>query len=828
MYTVASVNKIMGGTLLQNAHAGNIDYLLTDSRRLTYAPTTLFFAIKAPRRNGHDFIPELYEKGVRSFVVEEDVEVSRFPQAGIIRVEHTVSALQQLAAFHRRQFSLNVIGITGSNGKTIIKEWLGRLLEEDHNVVKNPQSYNSQTGVPLSVWQINTRHDTGIFEAGISRVGEMEALERIIQPGIGILTHIGEAHDEGFSSSKEKIKEKLKLFAHCHTIIFNTVNEEVTALMNEQAAAMDKKPFLFSWGPHEEDVLFIRNMETQNMETRITARYREQEMAISIPFTDKPSVENAIHCWCTLLHLGYEQKIISERMAQLEHVAMRLEQVGGINGCILINDSYSADLSALQPALDHLAQMDERLKKTLILSDILQSGRTTEELMQQVRFLLVQKKINRFIGIGPGLKLHHKIFEEVHGLETSFYESTAAFRESFSEKNFYNEAILLKGARVYEFEQIVRLLEEKVHDTILEIHLDRLVHNLRVHQQMVRPETKLMVVVKAFSYGSGSVEVAQVLQQQKVDYLTVAYADEGVELRKAGIQLPIMVMNTGEAAFDVITQYGLEPEVYSPEMLRSFLSYLKRNALQQYPVHIKLDTGMHRLGFSPAEMPELERLIGNNPLIKIKSAFSHLAGSENPALDEFTRQQFNLFTSMVNTIKKHTAYPFLTHIANSAAILRHPWLQCDMVRLGIGLYGIEPQAGEHHGLQEVCALKTTIAQIKHLQPGETVGYNRAGKIERESVIATVRIGYADGYPRNLGNGRGKMLVNGHTAPVIGNVCMDMTMLDITGIPNVNTGDYVLIFGPGLPVTEVAVWAQTIPYELLTGISQRVKRVYYGQ
>lgn len=828
MYTVSSVSEIVGGTLLLNAHSGNIEYLLTDSRRLTYAATTLFFAIKAPRRNGHDFIESLYEKGVRGFVVEEEVDISRFPQAGIIRVEHTVTALQKLAAHHRKQCSLEVIGITGSNGKTITKEWLGRLLEEDHNVVKNPQSYNSQTGVPLSVWQMGKQHNIGIFEAGISQLGEMEALEKIIQPNIGILTHIGEAHDEGFTSSAEKIKEKLKLFVHCNTIIFNTVNEEVVTLMNEQAAAMENKPVLFSWGPHEGNTLFIKNISTNITETLVAGRYREQEVEMTIPFTDMPSVENAIHCWCTMLHLGYENNVIATRIGQLEHMAMRLEQVRGINGCILINDSYSADLSALQPALDHLVQLDQRLKKTLILSDILQSGRTTEELMQQVRFLLVQKKINRFIGIGPELMVQHRLFEDIPGLQTSFYGSTADFRKAFSEKDFKNEAILLKGARVFEFEQVARLLEEKVHETILEIHLDRLVHNLRVHQQMIQPTTKLMVVVKAFSYGSGSVEVAQILQQQKCDYLTVAYADEGVELRKAGIQLPIMVMNAGEEAFDVITQYALEPEVYSPEMLRLFLSYLKRNALQQYPVHIKLDTGMHRLGFSPADMPELEKLIINNPLILVKSVFSHLAGSENPALDDFTREQFDLFTSMVEIIKKHTGYQFLTHIANSAAILRHPWLQGDMVRLGIGLYGIEPEANASHGLQEVCALKTTIAQIKHLEPGDTVGYNRAGKIEKNSVIATVRIGYADGYPRNLGNGRGKMLVNGHTAPVIGNVCMDMTMLDITGIPNVKPGDYVLIFGSELPVAEVAVWAQTIPYELLTGISQRVKRVYYGQ
>lgn len=827
MYTTASVCDIVAGNLVQHLPGNPVEHLLTDSRKLTYAATTIFFAIKAPRRNGHDFIETLYSKGVRNFIIEEEVDVSRFPLAGFIRVPHSVQALQQLAAYHRNRFSLKVIGITGSNGKTITKEWLGRLLEPDNEVVKNPQSYNSQTGVPLSIWQIGEHHNLGIFEAGISQPGEMEALERIIRPEMGVLTHIGEAHDEGFSSSAEKITEKLKLFIHCNTIIYKTENKEVAALLRQQAEHTSPAPLLFGWGVEPEDTLCISQLITGGEHTTVKAKYKEQEMQLRIPFTDAPSVENAIHCWCVLLLLGYTEPVIAARMSELEHVAQRLEQVRGINGCILINDSYSADLSALEPALDYLAQQNPQLKKTLILSDMLQSGRSTEQLLEQVRFLITQKKINRFVGIGSGLMQHRHLFETIPGLTASFYKTTSAFKKAFNEKDFQREAILLKGARVFEFEQIARLLEEKVHETVLDIHLDRLMHNLRVHQQMVSADTRLMVIVKAFSYGSGSVEVAQLLQQQKIDYLAVAYADEGVELRKAGIQLPIMVMNAGEPAFDVITQYALEPEVYSPEMLQQFLTYLKKNAFQQYPVHIKLDTGMHRLGFSPEDMPALEKMLVHNPLITVKSVFSHLAGSEDPALDAFTRQQYDSFIQMAATIRNWTGYSFLTHIANSAAILRHPWLQCSMVRLGIGLYGIEPEAGKNHGLQQVCELNTTIAQIKHLAAGETVGYNRSGKLLKDSVIATVRIGYADGYPRNLGNGRGKMLVNGQFAPVIGNVCMDMTMLDITGIPNVKPGNYVLVFGTELPVSEVARWAETIPYEILTGISQRVKRVYYG-
>lgn len=828
MYTATSIAEIVNGELLQTGSGSTVAHLLTDSRRLTYPATTLFFAIRAPRRNGHDFIAPLYQQGVRCFVVEEEIPVNDFPEAAFIRVQQSVTALQQLAAHHRSRFSLPVIGITGSNGKTITKEWLGHLLEPDFEVVKNPQSFNSQTGVALSVWQINASHTLGIFEAGISQPGEMEALEKIIQPQTGILTHIGEAHNEGFSSPAEKIAEKIKLFAHCHTIIYKTDNEEVVRQVQQLAAQAPQRPFCFGWGIRENDTLRITGTKTASEHTTITALYDGNEYTVSVPFTDTPSVDNAIHCWCVLLHKGYNETVIARRMAMLEHIAMRLEQVRGINGCILINDSYSADLSALLPALDYLEQQPAQLKKTLVLSDILQSGRTPEALMQEICRLVVLKKINRLIGIGPEITAHRNLFEAVPVLQTEFYTGTAEFKKAFRENNFRNEAILLKGARVFEFEQVVRLLEEKVHETVLEIHLDRLVHNLRIHQQWISPETQLMAIVKAFSYGSGSAEVAQVLQQQKADYLAVAYADEGVELRRAGIQLPIMVMNASEAGFDVLTQYRLEPEIYSPGILRQFLAYLKKNAWQQYPVHIKLDTGMHRLGFSPADLPELEQLLTHHSLVQVKSVFSHLAGSEHPGLDSFTRQQHELFLQMVEAIRQYIHYPFLTHIANSAAILRHPQLQCSMVRLGIGLYGIEPVTGKQHGLQQVCELYTTIAQVKHLPAGETVSYNRSGKLTRDSVVATVRIGYADGYPRSLGNGRGKMLVNGVMAPVLGNVCMDMTILDITGIPNVQPGDHVLVFGTELPVAQVAEWAETIPYEILTGVSQRVKRVYYGQ
>ncbi|MBS1563622.1 MAG: bifunctional UDP-N-acetylmuramoyl-tripeptide:D-alanyl-D-alanine ligase/alanine racemase, partial [Bacteroidetes bacterium] len=751
--------------------------------------------------------------------------------ANIILVKDTLMALQALAAWHRKRFHYPVIGITGSNGKTIVKEWLNQLLEDRYAIVRSPKSYNSQSGVPLSVWQMSEEYNLALFEAGISQSGEMDRLEKIIQPGIGLFTNIGEAHSGGFLNIRQKVKEKLQLFRHVDTLIYCSdypeLNEGVADLVQRLRNKPDDKLNLFSWSMKTDATLRVTSLLKDKSYTYIKAEYREREIDIRIPFVDDASLENAVLCWCTMLHLGLEDHYIADHMEKLAPVAMRLELIKGINNCSIINDSYSADLSSLKIALDFLGQQQQHRHKTLILSDILQSGKSEKDLYESVAAAVQQKKIDRFIGIGPQLMRHKNIFESVPGLSTKTYDSPEAFRRDFYHLHFQNETILVKGARVFEFEQIVLLLEQKVHQTVLEINLNALLHNLQQYQQVLRPATRVMAMVKAFSYGSGSYEIANLLQFHKVDWLAVAYADEGVELRKAGITLPIMVMNPEETTFDALVQYNLQPELYSFELLRSFDEFLRRQGLQQFPVHLELETGMNRLGFDTAAMQELAAQLKTS-CCSVQTVFSHLVASEDPKLDAFTHEQAARFTTACDELEAALGHSFIRHIANSAAIIRFPELQLDMVRLGIGLYGIDSAASERLNLREVSTLKTTIAQLKHLKKGETVSYGRKGVVKKDSIIATVRLGYADGYSRRLGNGVGKMQVNGRLAPVIGTVCMDMTMLDVTGIPHVREADEVTVFGEGLSIQQVAAWAGTIPYEIMTSVSQRVKRVYFEE
>ncbi len=805
----------------------NIEHLLIDSRTVLFPADSLFFALKGPRRNGHSFINELYQKGVRNFVVCEKI-VEEYNGAVFLQVADTLQALQLLAAWHRKQFSIPVIGITGSNGKTIVKEWLNQLLEDNYRVIRSPKSYNSQIGVPLSVWPLNKSHELGIFEAGISQSGEMEKLQRIIQPTIGIFTNIGEAHSENFMSLRQKVNEKLRLFTDVDALIYckdyPEIHEAIAGLWQQLNKGRSKPFVLVNWSTVSEASLQILTIYKEDGNTQITADWKGQQQQITIPLTDNASVENAIHCWCLLLHLGLSPKVIAKKMEQLEAVAMRLELKNGINHCSIINDSYSADISSLKIALDFLQQQRQHDKHTLILSDILQSGKSEKELYQEVAQSLQQRGVDRLIGIGERISQHQSQFKNIDKLETVFYPTVEAFKKDFQHLPFKDETILLKGARIFEFEQIDRLLEQKVHQTVMEVNLSALVSNLKQYQQQLSVGTKLMVMVKAFAYGSGSFEIASVLQYHKADYLAVAYADEGVELRKAGITLPIMIMNPDESAFDVLLQYNLEPELFSITILHAFESYLKKQAIQQYPVHIELETGMNRLGFAETELPELLEVLKTN-VFKVQSVFSHLVASEDPLQDKFTNQQAALFISMSQQVQEVLSYPVLKHIANTSGISRHPSLQMDMVRLGIGLYGID---NDRKNLTEVSTLRSTVAQIKHLKAGETVSYGRRGLVKRDSVIATVRIGYADGYPRSLSNGAGKIWVNGKLAPIVGSICMDMTMIDVTDIPEVKEGDDVIVFGNELPVTQVAQWAQTIPYEILTGVSQRVKRVYFEE
>ncbi len=831
MYSIEQIRSIVKGHWWQQAGEARIEHLLPDSRKLLFPATSLFFALQGPRRDGHSFVKEVYGKGVRNYIISQEAGIDLPADANIILVKDVLQALQAVAAHHRKQFSFPVIGITGSNGKTIVKEWLNQLLEEKFAIVRSPKSYNSQIGVPLSVWQINSNHTLGMFEAGISQSGEMDRLEKIIQPTIGIFTNIGEAHSEGFFNLRQKVNEKLCLFTHVQTLIYCSdypeINEAVAALVQQVRNQPGNKLQLFTWSTKTEASFRISSLMKDDAFTYITAIYQQSDISFKIPFTDDASLENAITCYCTLLHLGMDNRYIQEHIQKLAPVAMRLELKKGINNCSIINDSYSADLSSLKIALDFLARQQQHPRKTIILSDIPESGKTGKDLYHEVAAALLEKKINRFIGIGPQLFRHKHVFEGSGGTETVFYESVDAFKKDFYHLKFQHETILLKGARVFAFEQLLPLLEQKVHQTVLEINLGAILHNLQQYQQVVTPSTKIMAMVKASSYGSGSYEIASMLQFHKCDYLAVAYADEGVELRKGGINLPVMVMNPEINTFDALVQFNLEPDIYSFELLHAFEEHLKREGLQQYPVHIELETGMNRLGFDTADMEQLaERLTAGS--CKVQSVFTHLVASEDPASNDFTLQQAAKYFAAVSVLQKQITYPFIRHMANSAAILRYPQLQLDMVRLGIGLYGIDSAATHRLDLTEVSTLKTTIAQVKHLQKGETVGYGRKGVAERDSTIATVRLGYADGYPRRLGNGVGKMLVNGKLVPVIGSICMDMTMLDITDAGLVNEGDEVIVFGPKLSVAQVAQWAQTIPYEIMTGISQRVKRVYFEE
>jgi len=818
-YNVKNISAIVDGKVWQLYRETVIEHLLIDSRKVYSSPTSLFFALKGSRRDGHQFIPELYKRGVQNFIVSDAVTLPDYPEANFILVGDTLEALQRLAAFHRKRFSIPVIGITGSNGKTIVKEWLYQLLHENFNIVRSPKSYNSQIGVPLSIWQMNSHHELAIFEAGISKPGEMEKLEKIIQPTIGILTNIGEAHSENFPNREEKLKEKLKLFAHASKVI----SKGDDAWITRQMMRLEINNFL--WGRNINSDLQVISVSRKDFQTEITLNFKHDTFQVLIPFIDEGSIENAITCCCLMLVAGMDRSLIQNRMQHLQSVSMRLELKKAINQCSIINDSYSADLSSLTIALNFLDQQAVGSKRTVILSDFLQTGLAEEKLYDEIASLLRLHRTSKVIGIGKNISTYLKTD---HNAAYQFYNSTEDFLQQFRSSQFKDETILIKGARIFEFEKIAHALEEKVHQTVLEINLNAIVENLKAYQHFLHPSTKVMAMVKAFAYGSGGAEIAGILQYHKVDYLGVAYADEGVELRKAGIHLPVMIMNPEESTFDAIIENDLEPDIYSFELLHQFDAYLKRLGLQQYPVHIEIETGMNRLGFDTADIRKLGGMLNQTDSFKVRSVFSHLAGSEDPAEDDFTLQQHEKFISANNELEKFLDYSFIKHLANSAAIIRHPLLQMDMVRLGIGMYGVDAANTKSLELQPVATLKSTIAQIKHLKKGESVSYNRKGIVKRDSVIATIRIGYADGYSRSLGNGKGKMLINHQLAPVVGAVCMDMTMVDITEIPDVNEGDEVIVFGNGLSIQQIAEWAKTIPYEIMTGISQRVKRVYFEE
>ncbi len=833
-YTIQQIAAMLNGhPVIADAHAV-IDYLLTDSRRIAFPQTSLFIALQTARNNGHAFVQEVYKSGVRNFIVKKGFAFESMPGANFLQVDDTLAALQTIAAWHRRQFSYPVIGITGSNGKTIVKEWLYQLLSQDYAIVRSPRSYNSQTGVPLSVWQMNSHHNLAIFEAGISTVKEMEKLEPVIRPGIGLLTNIGEAHREGFNDDRQKAVEKLQLFKHSKQLVFcrEYLQHAGVDIEGSDSALLPPGLQLFSWTRTKDAAATLVILDESRGDaagTTITALYKGSRFAFTIPFSDKASADNAISCCCLLLLLGYAPAVIKERMLLLQPVDMRLQLVKGINNCYVLNDAYSNDLSSLAVALDHLVQQAGHHRKTVILSDVPQSGIPDDELYAQIVAEAGMRQVTRLIGIGTAIKRIQPLAEKLaQPPVVELYDSTDDFLRRVTTHHFRDEYILLKGARVFAFERISNWLEQKVHQTVMEINLSALVHNVKQYQQQLKPGVKLMAMVKAFGYGSGSAEIANILQFHHVDYLAVAYADEGVELRKAGISLPILIMNVDEAAFEVLVQYNLEPELFSFSILQSFLHFIQLQGLEQYPVHIKIDTGMHRLGFEQADIPALGALLQQQSNLRVKSVFSHLAASEDPQEHAFTLQQASRFREACSVLEQMLGYGFIKHISNSAAIERLHDLQFDMVRLGIGMYGVDSAPEHLLDLQTVATVKTTIAQLRQVKAGETIGYNRRGRVERDSLIAVLRIGYADGFSRRLGNGVGQVFVRGRRAPVIGSVCMDMTMVDVTGCAGIKEGDIVEWFGSNITVEEVARWCGTIAYEILTGVGQRVKRIYYEE
>ena len=825
-YSIEKITTLIGARRIGEVDA-QIGWLLTDSRSLCFPEETLFFALKSARNDGHKYIEDLYRRGVRNFVVEAKGVLEfctsgteHMPDANFLIVPSPLAALQRLAERHRDEFNVPIVGITGSNGKTMVKEWLYQLLLPSQKIVRSPRSYNSQIGVPLSVWLLNERTEIGIFEAGISQPGEMMALRDIIQPTIGVLTSLGAAHQENFRSMEEKCLEKLELMHDTEAMVYCSDNDVVSRCIRRMQYRGEK----IAWSQCDEQAsFFVKNIENKGQTTRITYIWQQEENTYTIPFIDEASIEDTITCAVVALRLGLTPGQLADRMPKLEPVAMRLEVKEGQRGCLLINDSYNSDINSLDIALDFMNRRESKrmLKKTLILSDMFQTGTTPEALYAQVSDLAVKRGIEKFIGIGLELMAQA---DKIQVSDKQFFADVPHFLSSDAFTALHNELILLKGARPFGFDQITEQLEQKVHETILEVNLNAVVDNLNYFRSFLKPETKMVCMIKADAYGAGAVEIAKTLQDHRVDYLAVAVADEGVTLRKAGITANIMIMNPEMTAFKTMFDYDLEPEVYSFRLLDALIKAARKEGITGWPVHIKFDTGMHRLGFDPVDdiFKLIDRLKHQNAIIP-RSVFSHFVGSDSDGFDEFSARQFALFEEGSQKLQAAFSHKILRHMDNSAGIEHFPERQMDMCRLGIGLYGVDPR--NNRMLSTVSTLKTTILQMRHVPAGETVGYSRKGKIERDSVIAAIPIGYADGLNRGLGNRRCYCLVNGQKAEYVGNICMDVAMIDVTDIPCLE-GDQVEIFGEHLPVTELSDVLGTIPYEVLTGVSNRVKRVYF--
>lgn len=819
-YSLEKIASLIGAHCFGEGEA-QIDWILNDSRSLAFPESTLFFALRSQRNDGHKYIPDLYRRGVRNFVVAnlpENYE-QKYSDAHFLRVVSPLKALQRLAERHREEYDLPVVGVTGSNGKTVVKEWLYQLLSGSRNVTRSPRSYNSQVGVPLSVWLLNSRSEVGVFEAGISQPGEMSALRAIIQPTIGVMTNLGPAHQENFSSLQEKCLEKLSLFKDCQVVVYEADDPVVSECVDQ---AMLKGDHL-AWSRRDPNSpLFIRDVRKEETFTTVNYTYLGTDGSYTLPFVDEASIQNSIHCLAVCLYLRLPAADIAARMSRLEPVAMRLEVKQGVRGCTLINDSYNSDINSLDIALDFMNRRPESRRRTLILSDILQSGMPVEELYAKVAEMVNRRKVDRIIGVGPDIMAQSQRFH----MDKMFFVSSEALLQSGMLDKLSNEVILLKGSRKFNFEAISEHLSLKVHETTLEVNLEAIVRNLNYYRSFMKPETKMVCMVKASAYGAGSVEIAKTLQDHRVDYLAVAVADEGADLRKAGITGNIIIMNPEMSTFNMLFQYDLEPEVYSFALLEALIKAAEKEGITNFPVHLKLDTGMHRLGFDPEhDLPALIDRLQHQTALLPRSVFSHFVGSDSPDFDAFSAHQFELFDKASRQLQEAFPYKILRHICNSAGIERFPERHLDMVRLGLGLYGIDPI--DNRVLNNVTTLKTTILQIHEVSQEDTVGYSRRGHLTRKSRIAAIPIGYADGLDRHLGCGHCYCLVNGQKAPYVGNICMDVCMIDVTDI-DCKEGDTVEIFGDHLPVTVLSDVLGTIPYEVLTSVSERVKRVYFQE
>ena len=818
-YSTEQIAALIGAQCTGTAE-GTVKWLLTDSRSLSFPEETLFFALVTKRGDGHRYIPDLYRRGVRRFVVSalpSQEQLQQMPEACFLQVKDTLAALQLLGEKHRAEYSIPVVGITGSNGKTVVKEWLAQLLSPDRHVTRSPRSYNSQIGVPLSVWQIDEHTDVALIEAGISRLNEMKRLKPIINPTIGVLTNIGGAHQEHFNSLQEKCMEKLTLFRDCDIIIYNGDDEEVCESVDRTLQSARE----IAWSRRDSDKpLFISSVKKEEAGTTVDYCYLGFQGSYTIPFTDDASIENSLHCLAVCLYLRLRPEQIAQRMARLEPVAMRLEVKEAKHGSTLINDSYNSDIASLDIALDFMARRPESegRSRVLILSDLMQTGQDSRSLYRKVAERIESRGIDHIIGIGPGLSASASRFH----IKKSFYATTEELLQSAELDTLRHSLILVKGSRSFGFDRIAERLALKVHETTLEIDLGAMVDNLNHYRSLMTPSVKTVCMVKAFAYGAGFYEIAKTLQDHRVDYLAVAVADEGEQLRKAGITASILVMNPELTAFKTLFENNLEPEIYSFTLLEEMIRACEREGYLHYPVHIKIDTGMSRLGFRPDEMPRLISRLSRQSAVIPRSVFSHFAGSDSPEFDTFTHLQAARFDEAATALQAAFPHKILRHICNSAGIERFPEYHHDMVRLGLGLYGISPV--DDRLLHPISKLQTTILQIHDVPESETVGYSRRGQLVRPSRIASIPIGYADGLNRRLGNGHGYCIVNGQQARYVGNICMDVCMIDVTDIP-CQEGDKVEIFGPELPVTQLAEWLGTIPYEVMTGISTRVRRVY---